>query len=46
VLGLDEEWQGGDDEKPAGGGQKVRLLKSALKQHADKEELIILFVER
>uniref|UniRef100_A0A663LMI7 Procollagen-lysine,2-oxoglutarate 5-dioxygenase 1 n=1 Tax=Athene cunicularia TaxID=194338 RepID=A0A663LMI7_ATHCN len=45
VLGLDEEWKGGDDKKPAGGGQKVRLLKSALKQYADKEDLIILFVE-
>nr|XP_054503682.1 procollagen-lysine,2-oxoglutarate 5-dioxygenase 1 [Agelaius phoeniceus] len=45
VLGLDEEWQGGDDQQPAGGGQKVRLLKSALKQHGDKEDLIILFVE-
>uniref|UniRef100_A0A669QQT3 Procollagen-lysine,2-oxoglutarate 5-dioxygenase 1 n=1 Tax=Phasianus colchicus TaxID=9054 RepID=A0A669QQT3_PHACC len=45
VLGLDEDWKGGDDKKPAGGGQKVRLLKSALKQHADKEDLIILFTE-
>uniref|UniRef100_A0A8C3JQ72 Procollagen-lysine,2-oxoglutarate 5-dioxygenase 1 n=1 Tax=Calidris pygmaea TaxID=425635 RepID=A0A8C3JQ72_9CHAR len=45
VLGLDEAWQGGDDKKPAGGGQKVRLLKSALKQYADKEDLIILFIE-
>ncbi|EMP41512.1 Procollagen-lysine,2-oxoglutarate 5-dioxygenase 1, partial [Chelonia mydas] len=44
VLGLDEEWRG-DDKKVAGGGQKVRLLKSALKQHADKEDLIILFTE-
>lgn len=46
MLGLDEEWKGGDDKKPAGGGQKVRLLKSALKQHADKEDLVILFIER
>ncbi|XP_068027492.1 procollagen-lysine,2-oxoglutarate 5-dioxygenase 1 [Anomalospiza imberbis] len=45
VLGLDEEWRGGDDQQPAGGGQKVRLLKSALKQYEDKENLIILFVE-
>uniref|UniRef100_A0A672U1R7 Procollagen-lysine,2-oxoglutarate 5-dioxygenase 1 n=1 Tax=Strigops habroptila TaxID=2489341 RepID=A0A672U1R7_STRHB len=45
VLGLDEEWKGGDDKKPAGGGQKVRLLKSALKQYVDKEDLIILFIE-
>uniref|UniRef100_A0A7M4F914 Procollagen-lysine,2-oxoglutarate 5-dioxygenase 1 n=1 Tax=Crocodylus porosus TaxID=8502 RepID=A0A7M4F914_CROPO len=45
VLGLDEEWHGEDDKAAAGGGQKVRLLKSALKQHADKEDLIILFTE-
>ncbi|OXB77322.1 UNVERIFIED_CONTAM: hypothetical protein H355_002314 [Colinus virginianus] len=45
VLGLDEEWKGGDDKRPAGGGQKVRLLKSALKQYADKEDLIILFTD-
>lgn len=46
MLGLDEEWKGGDEKKPAGGGQKVRLLKSALKQYVDKEDLIILFIER
>nr|XP_006127968.1 procollagen-lysine,2-oxoglutarate 5-dioxygenase 1 [Pelodiscus sinensis] len=45
VLGLEEEWHGEDDKKAAGGGQKVRLLKSALKQHEDKEDLIILFTE-
>lgn len=30
----------------AGGGQKVRLLKKALTKHADKEDLVILFVDR
>lgn len=30
----------------AGGGQKVRLLKKALEKHADKEDLVILFVDR
>ncbi|OXB64355.1 hypothetical protein ASZ78_009938 [Callipepla squamata] len=45
VLGLDEEWKGEDDKRPAGGGQKVRLLKSALKQYADKEDLVILFTD-
>ncbi|TFK13688.1 microtubule-associated protein 2 [Platysternon megacephalum] len=44
VLGLDEEWRG-EDKKAAGGGQKVRLLKSALKEYADKEDLIILVTE-
>uniref|UniRef100_A0A8C8RQX8 Procollagen-lysine,2-oxoglutarate 5-dioxygenase 1 n=1 Tax=Pelusios castaneus TaxID=367368 RepID=A0A8C8RQX8_9SAUR len=45
VLGLGEEWHGEADRKAAGGGQKVRLLKSALKQYADKEDLIILVIE-
>nr|XP_008165440.1 procollagen-lysine,2-oxoglutarate 5-dioxygenase 1 [Chrysemys picta bellii] len=44
VLGLDEEWRG-EDKAAAGGGQKVRLLKSALKEYADKEDLIILVTE-
>uniref|UniRef100_A0A452I446 Procollagen-lysine,2-oxoglutarate 5-dioxygenase 1 n=1 Tax=Gopherus agassizii TaxID=38772 RepID=A0A452I446_9SAUR len=44
VLGLDEEWRG-EDKKAGGGGQKVRLLKSALKEYADKEDLIILVTE-
>ncbi|KAM8927581.1 procollagen-lysine,2-oxoglutarate 5-dioxygenase 1 [Pelodytes ibericus] len=37
VLGLDEEWKGE--------GQKVRLLKSALEQYADREDLVILFTD-
>ncbi|XP_067423547.1 procollagen-lysine,2-oxoglutarate 5-dioxygenase 1 [Emydura macquarii macquarii] len=45
VLGLHEEWRGEADKKAIGGGQKVRLLKSALKQYADKEDLVILFTE-
>ncbi|XP_062821572.1 procollagen-lysine,2-oxoglutarate 5-dioxygenase 1 [Anolis carolinensis] len=40
VLGLDE-----GDQKPLGGGQKVRLLKAALENYADKEDLVILFTE-
>ncbi|XP_063001547.1 procollagen-lysine,2-oxoglutarate 5-dioxygenase 1 [Elgaria multicarinata webbii] len=45
VLGSGEEWHGGDNEKTAGGGQKIRLLKSALEEYADKEDLVILFTE-
>ncbi|XP_063799940.1 procollagen-lysine,2-oxoglutarate 5-dioxygenase 1 [Pseudophryne corroboree] len=37
VLGLGEEWRGD--------GQKVQLLKAALEQYADNEDLIILFTE-
>uniref|UniRef100_A0A8D0GZQ9 Procollagen-lysine,2-oxoglutarate 5-dioxygenase 1 n=1 Tax=Sphenodon punctatus TaxID=8508 RepID=A0A8D0GZQ9_SPHPU len=45
VLGLDEEWDGTDDKKATGGGQKVNLLKAALETYAEKENLIILFTE-
>ncbi|KAM6434446.1 procollagen-lysine,2-oxoglutarate 5-dioxygenase 1 [Liasis olivaceus] len=44
VLGLGEEWNDRDDKR-AGGGQKIRLLKSALEAYADKEDLVILFTE-
>ncbi|XP_004705482.1 procollagen-lysine,2-oxoglutarate 5-dioxygenase 1 [Echinops telfairi] len=44
VLGLGEDWNGGQ-ETPAGGGQKVRLLKKALEKHSDKENLVILFTD-
>ncbi|XP_073513338.1 procollagen-lysine,2-oxoglutarate 5-dioxygenase 1 [Phyllobates terribilis] len=37
VLGHGEEWHGD--------GQKVRLLKTALEEHADNEDLVILFTE-
>ncbi|XP_066493442.1 procollagen-lysine,2-oxoglutarate 5-dioxygenase 1 [Tiliqua scincoides] len=45
VLGLGEDWHGEDTKKTAGGGQKVRLLKSALEEYADKEDMVILFTE-
>ncbi|KAM9299257.1 procollagen-lysine,2-oxoglutarate 5-dioxygenase 1 [Gastrophryne carolinensis] len=37
VLGRGEQWRGE--------GQKVRLLKSALEEYADNEDLIVLFTE-
>ncbi|XP_061456626.1 procollagen-lysine,2-oxoglutarate 5-dioxygenase 1 [Rhineura floridana] len=45
VLGLGEDWHGGEDQRTAGGGQKVRLLKSALEDYTEKEDLVILFTE-
>ncbi|KAG8142189.1 hypothetical protein E2320_006140, partial [Naja naja] len=38
VLGLGEEWHGQEDHRIAG-GQKIRLLKSALEAYAEKEDL-------
>lgn len=45
-LGLGEDWSVDGGLSAAGGGQKVRLLKKALKKHANKEDLVILFVDR
>ncbi|XP_060737829.1 procollagen-lysine,2-oxoglutarate 5-dioxygenase 1 isoform X1 [Tachysurus vachellii] len=44
VLGRGEKWTGGDYMSAPGGGQKVRLLKSALDSVKEKDK-IILFVD-
>ncbi|XP_028663293.2 procollagen-lysine,2-oxoglutarate 5-dioxygenase 1 isoform X1 [Erpetoichthys calabaricus] len=44
VLGRGEKWRGGDYTTAPGGGQKVRLLKSAL-ENLDEEDQIILFID-
>lgn len=46
VLGLGEEWRGGDVARTVGGGQKVRWLKKALMKYSDKEDMVIMFVDR
>lgn len=46
VLGLGEEWRGGDVARTVGGGQKVRWLKKELLRHADRKDLVIMFVDR
>ncbi|XP_054838690.1 procollagen-lysine,2-oxoglutarate 5-dioxygenase 2 isoform X2 [Eublepharis macularius] len=45
VLGKGEEWKGGDALNSIGGGQKVRLLKSALEIYADQEDLVVMYVD-
>jgi hypothetical protein len=45
ALGLGEDWNV-EKGMSAGGGQKVRLLKKALEKHADKKDLVILFIDR
>lgn len=46
VLGMGEEWKGGDVGRSIGGGQKVRLLKEAMESLADQEDIVVLFVDR
>uniref|UniRef100_A0A672KW65 Procollagen-lysine, 2-oxoglutarate 5-dioxygenase 3 n=1 Tax=Sinocyclocheilus grahami TaxID=75366 RepID=A0A672KW65_SINGR len=43
VLGLGEEWKGGDVARTVGGGQKVRWLKKELEKHKDKQNTVIMF---
>ncbi|XP_061661729.1 procollagen-lysine,2-oxoglutarate 5-dioxygenase 2 [Syngnathoides biaculeatus] len=45
VLGMGEEWKGGDVGRSIGGGQKVRLLKEAMEGLADQDDLVVLFVD-
>ncbi|XP_028298229.1 multifunctional procollagen lysine hydroxylase and glycosyltransferase LH3 isoform X4 [Gouania willdenowi] len=45
VLGLGEDWQGGDIARTVGGGQKVRWLKKELLKHSDNKDLLVLFVD-
>ncbi|KAK7884466.1 hypothetical protein WMY93_027589 [Mugilogobius chulae] len=41
VLGRGEKWTGGDYTTAPGGGQKVRLLKQALDQMTDQDQVIL-----
>uniref|UniRef100_A0A665U1N0 procollagen-lysine 5-dioxygenase n=1 Tax=Echeneis naucrates TaxID=173247 RepID=A0A665U1N0_ECHNA len=45
ILGLGEEWKGGDVARTVGGGQKVRWLKKELLKHSDKKDMVIMFVD-
>ncbi|KAL0970781.1 hypothetical protein UPYG_G00247320 [Umbra pygmaea] len=45
VLGLGEDWKGGDVARTVGGGQKVRWLKKELVKYSDKKDMVILFVD-
>lgn len=44
VLGRDERWKGGSYTGAPGGGQKVRLLKSALEE-MENQDRIVLFTD-
>ncbi|XP_069753489.1 procollagen-lysine,2-oxoglutarate 5-dioxygenase 2 isoform X2 [Narcine bancroftii] len=45
VLGAEEEWRGGNVPHAIGGGQKVRLLKEEMKNHAHRDDFVILFTD-
>lgn len=45
VLGLHQEWKGGDIARLPGGGQKIRLLKKYLKSVSTQSDLVVLFTD-
>ncbi|XP_077480890.1 procollagen-lysine,2-oxoglutarate 5-dioxygenase 2 isoform X1 [Stigmatopora argus] len=45
VLGMGDQWKGGDVGRSIGGGQKVRLLKETMEGLADQVDQVILFVD-
>ncbi|KJH50210.1 hypothetical protein DICVIV_03649 [Dictyocaulus viviparus] len=45
VLGMGEEWNGGDTRIERGGGQKIRILRDWLKNYNYDENSMILFVD-
>ncbi|XP_043236665.1 procollagen-lysine,2-oxoglutarate 5-dioxygenase 1-like isoform X2 [Amphibalanus amphitrite] len=45
VLGMGEEWRGGDVKRFAGGGHKINILKAALAKYKDDKNKIIMFTD-
>lgn len=46
TLGLGQQWRGGDVARTVGGGQKVRWLKQEMEKYADREDMVVMFVDR
>lgn len=46
VLGMGEEWKGGDVRLYTGGGQKVKLLRRGLEQYKTAKDTLVLFTDR
>lgn len=45
ILGYGSSWSGGDVSRGPGGGQKIVLLRDALKRFKDDNDLIVLFTD-
>ncbi len=43
---MGKEWKGGDIKNYPGGGFKINLLKPAIEQWKEKEDVILMFVDR
>ena len=46
VLGMGDEWEGGEMATGVGGGQKINLLRKELQKHKDNSNLVVMFTDR
>lgn len=46
VLGMGEEWRGGDVARYPGGGHKINILKKETELHKNESNLVLMFVDR
>lgn len=43
---MGQEWCGGDIQRYPGGGFKLNLLKPVLERWKEREDLVVMFVDR
>lgn len=46
VLGMNEEWVGGNLQYGVGGGQKINILRSNIEKYKNEKNLVIMFTDR
>lgn len=45
VLGMGEEWRGGDVKRYPGGGHKINILKKETELHKNETDLVLMFID-
>ena len=43
---MGRKWEGGDVARFPGGGQKILLLRDAIEKLKDRDDLVVMFVDR
>ena len=46
VVGMGQEWKGGDVVRFPGGGHKVNLLKPVVEKWKNEKNTVVMFVDR
>ncbi|KXJ12688.1 Procollagen-lysine,2-oxoglutarate 5-dioxygenase 3 [Exaiptasia diaphana] len=43
VIGMNEEWRGGDVQRDPGGGHKINMMKKVIGEYKNKNNLVLMF---